>query len=29
MEEFANWLRPFVPEVKVQFIPAQDQFWTP
>jgi len=28
MDEFARWLRPFVPEVKIQFIPTRDQFWT-
>ena len=29
MEECARWLRPFVPEVPVDFIPAGDPFWMP
>jgi putative NIF3 family GTP cyclohydrolase 1 type 2 len=28
MEEFARWLKPFVPEVPIQFIPTTDEFWT-
>jgi putative NIF3 family GTP cyclohydrolase 1 type 2 len=29
MDEFAQWLRPLVPEVPVKFIPAGDAFWIP
>jgi len=29
MEEFARWLRPFVKEVPVTFVPAMDPFWAP
>ena len=29
MEEFARWLRPFVKEVPVTFVPAADPFWAP
>jgi hypothetical protein len=28
MEEFAQWLKPFVPEVPVQYISTTDEFWT-
>jgi len=28
MEEFARWLKPVVPEVRIQFIPTTDEFWT-
>jgi len=28
MKEFAEWVKPFVPEVAVQFIPTTDEFWT-
>ncbi len=28
MEEFARWIKPFVPEVPVKFIPTTDEFWT-
>lgn len=29
MEYCADWLKGFIPEVPVQFIPAKDPFWTP
>jgi outer membrane protein assembly factor BamB/putative NIF3 family GTP cyclohydrolase 1 type 2 len=29
MREMALWLRPLVPEVPVDFVPAGDQFWIP
>jgi putative NIF3 family GTP cyclohydrolase 1 type 2 len=28
MEEFARWLRPFVTEVPIRFIPTTDELWT-
>ena len=28
MDEFASWLKEFVPEVPVRFIPTRDEFWT-
>ena len=28
MEEFAKWLKPFVPEVPVQYISTTDEFWS-
>ena len=28
MEEFAHWLKPFVPEVPVRLISTTDEFWT-
>ncbi len=29
MQECATWLKGFVPEVPVEFIPAGDPFWAP
>ena len=29
MKYCAEWLRPFIPEVPVQFIPAREPFWNP
>jgi putative NIF3 family GTP cyclohydrolase 1 type 2 len=29
MEECATWMRAFVPEVKVEFLPAGEPFWAP
>ena len=29
MDECARWLRTFVSEVPVQFIPTRDLLWTP
>ena len=28
MQAFANWLKPLVPEVPVQYIPTTDEFWS-
>ncbi|HKR29293.1 MAG TPA: Nif3-like dinuclear metal center hexameric protein [Terriglobales bacterium] len=28
MDEFARWITPFVPEVRVRWIPTTDEFWT-
>ena len=28
MEEFAKWLKPFVPEVPVQYVSTTDEFWS-
>ena len=28
MDEFARWIKPFVPEVPVRFIATTDEFWT-
>jgi putative NIF3 family GTP cyclohydrolase 1 type 2 len=28
MNEFARWIRPFVPEAPVRYIPTTDEFWT-
>ena len=28
MDEFARWVKPFVPEVPVRWIPTTDEFWT-
>jgi hypothetical protein len=28
MDYFAEWLRPFVPEVPVRLISTTDEFWT-
>ena len=28
MNEFARWLKPYVPEVPIQFVPTTDEFWT-
>jgi putative NIF3 family GTP cyclohydrolase 1 type 2 len=28
MEEFARWLKPLVPEVRVEWVPTTDEFWT-
>jgi putative NIF3 family GTP cyclohydrolase 1 type 2 len=28
MDEFAQWIKPFVPELPVQFVPTRDDFWT-
>lgn len=28
MEEFARWIKPIVPELPVQWIPTNDDFWT-
>ena len=29
MKECADWLRSFVPEVPIEFIPAGEPFWVP
>jgi putative NIF3 family GTP cyclohydrolase 1 type 2 len=29
MENFASWIRPFIPEVPVEFVPTRDQMWIP
>jgi hypothetical protein len=29
MEDCANWLRTFVTEVPIQFIPAREPYWSP
>ena len=29
MEYCARWLKTFIPEVPVEFLPAGDPFWTP
>jgi hypothetical protein len=29
MEECARWLKTFVTEVPIEFIPASEPFWTP
>lgn len=28
MDEFAQWIKPIVPELPVQFVPTRDDFWT-
>jgi putative NIF3 family GTP cyclohydrolase 1 type 2 len=28
MDEFARWVKPFIPEVPVRWIPTTDEFWT-
>ena len=28
MDEFARWLKPFVPEVPIQFVPTTDEYWS-
>lgn len=27
MEDFGNWLRPFLPGIPIQFVPAEEPFW--
>jgi hypothetical protein len=27
MEDFGNWLRTFINEVPIQFVPAEDPYW--
>src|SRR5215467_10654479 len=27
MEDFGNWLRTFIPEVPIQFVPAEEPYW--
>ena len=29
MQECASWLKAFVPEVPIEFIPAGEPFWAP
>jgi hypothetical protein len=27
MEDFGNWLRTFIPALRIQFVPAEEPFW--
>ena len=28
MEDMANWMRTFIQEVPIRFVPAEEPFWT-
>jgi hypothetical protein len=28
MEDLANWMRTFIKDVRIEFIPAEEPFWT-
>ena len=27
MEDFGNWMRTFIPDVPIQFVPAEEPYW--